>query len=458
MTDRKWMRGAAALYAVAWLVVVPTIVTAQDSIDLERFLELVEQNSLQLQNSRTDRELADVQERLVRSQVYPTVVGQLEYTRNVLDIEQEVPAYVDTDGDPLIPGTGLYQVQTEPFDINADNDYTVGFSVQQRVFDLAVFRALEASRRYTDLTGRIYEASRQAILTEAKRLYFQTVLLQEVVAVRRSSEEIAYENYQETQRRGEAGLVSPLEVLQAEVNWEITRPDTTQAERNLQVALQNVRNFAGIDANREIRLTESLDRFPALPTFEGAYDRRFDRPDYQAILNRRTLQEINITAERAAFYPSVSASLSYGWQASDDGVDLSGGVDSLSAGLAVTIPIFYGGSRFARMDQARLELEKAITDQTIQDDTIYTQLETIRLRLVEAEQRIRSAEQTRATAERAFTISETAVASGLATQLELKDARVNLERTQLNYVSAVFDYLSAYFDWQLATGEGDRLP
>ncbi|MFW5826886.1 MAG: TolC family protein, partial [Alkalispirochaeta sp.] len=341
-------------------------------------------------------------------------------------------------------------------DVNRDNEFSLGFSVQQKIFDMTVFRALEASRRFIDFTGSTYEAQRQGLLTEAKRLYFQVLLLEEVLRVRESSQEIAFDNYLETQRRLENGVASPLEALRAEVNWKITEPDVSQAERNLNVALQNLKTFAGLDQADAIELAGSFEDYPELPRFDGAFARRGERPDYRALLGRRQLQELNVAAERAKFYPTLSASLSYGWQGSDDGFDVSPGTDVLTAGLSLTVPVFLGGSRFASMEQARLELNQATTAIIMEDERIITELETLRLTLEEARLRIDSAEQTLSTAERAYQVSETSVASGLATQLELKDARVSLEQAQLNYVSAVFDYLSAYFDWQLAAGEGDR--
>ncbi len=422
-------------------------------IALEEYLSLVEANSLRLRNARTDRSLAEAQERLVRSQVYPTIAGQAGYTRNFLDIEQEVP--IGTSNQE-IPGTNIYPIQTQTIDVNQDNEFSFGLSLQQKLFDLNVFRALEASGQFIDLTSSTYEAQRHGLLTEAKRLYFQVLLLEEVLQVRRSSQEIAYDNYLETQRRLENGIASPLELLRAEVNWKITEPDTSQAERNLNVALQNLNTFAGLDQGEAVQLTGSFEDYPELPSFDGAFSRRSERPDYQALMNRRRLQELNVSAEQAKFYPSLSASLSYGWQGSDDGFDLSAGTDVLTAGLNLTIPIFYGGSRFASLEQARLELSQAGTAIAMEDERILTELETLRLTLEESRLRIDSAEQTLSTAERAYEVSETSVASGLATQLELKDARVSLEQARLNYVSAVFDYLSAYFDWQMATGQGDH--
>ena len=312
---------------------------------------------------------------------------------------------------------------------------------------------MQASQQLTSLAGSTYTATRHGLLTEAKRLFFQTLLLQ---AVRRSSEAIALAGFAEAQQRFANGLASQLELLQAEVDWKITQPDTSQAERNFNVAVQNLKNFASLAQDQAIDLVGSLDEFPPLPDFDGAFENRATRPDYQVLLAARRLRELNIVAKRAAFYPTVSAALNYGWKASDDGFNLNNGVNVLSGGLTMTVPIFLGGSRAASLNQTRLELNQTNTEIAMFDDTIAAELETVRLRLEEAVLRIESAAQTRATVERALQVSQTSVDNGLATQRELNDTRVNLERAQLSYLSAVFDYLSAYFDWQLATGIGDQ--
>ncbi len=447
-------RRATIVSVVVCLLLAPTLSAQEREIDLPAFLELVEANSLDLENARTDRSLAEVQEQLARTQLYPNIAGQVGYNRNLLDIEQQVPiGAVDTED-----GSGFYPLQTQEIDVNSDNEFSMGFSLQQNLFDMTVFRALEASAQFTNLTGTAFEVARQAILTEAKRLFYQTLLLQEVLEVRRSSEEIARDNYLETQRRFESGVASRLEVLRAEVNWKITQPDTTQAERNLQVALQNMKNLAGLTQETAVSLQGSLESFPELPEFGAPSEVQGSRPDYQVLLNEQRLRELNVDAQRASFYPSLSASVNYGWQAASDEWDLSDPTDTLSLGLSMTIPVFYGGSRFASLKQARLEVQKVNTQIAQKQSDIYTELENIRLTLQEANQRIDSARQTLNTAEEAYNVTESSVESGLATQLELKDARVSLEAARLSYLSAVFDYLSGYFDWQRATGQGDQLP
>ena len=74
------------------------------------------------------------------------------------------------------------------------------------------------------------------------------------------------------------------------------------------------------------------------------------------------------------------------------------------------------------------------------------------LQLNEAYERIASARTILKTAEKAFLIAENTAQRGLATQLQLKDARVGFDQAKMNYYAAVIDYLNAYLQWERAIG------
>jgi outer membrane protein TolC len=215
--------------------------------------------------------------------------------------------------------------------------------------------------------------------------------------------------------------------------------------------------MAGIKLEEAVILQGSLLEYPELPATKNISEILASRSDYQALINEKILREINVEAKMAEFYPSLSASLTYGWQKSDDGCDLGEGTKVLSAGLNLTIPVFYGGSRFALLEEAKLELSKTNTTILKKEEDVQIQINNIFLTLKEARGRIDSADTTLKVAEKAYSLSETSVNNGLATQLDLKDASLNLEGAQLNYYIAIFDYLNAYFDWQQATGIGSAL-
>lgn len=426
-------------------------VTAEPlSITLKQFLAMVEDQSLDLSRARTERRQAASEEAIARSATRPSLNARAGYTRNLMEIESSVAVGADTSGLPA----DFAPLVRDTVTVSSDNEFSAGVSLQQLLFDLRVFRALEASRQFIGLTDTNYEVARQAVLTAAKKLFFRTILLQEVLEVRRASEELALENFQDVQRRHDAGVVAPLDLLRAELNWKTTVPETSQANRNLQVALSNLRNIAGIDPERPIRLEGSLTEFPPLPDFPSLAQALADRPDYRALQGMRALREIEVAAGRAEFYPTLSGSLNWNWSAADDGFSFDDDTQSLTAGLMLQIPLYAGGGRAARMRRAELEVEK--TDNSIQQkiNDVQTELRNIELTLAEASERIEFARQALDTAELAYSITEISAESGVATQLELKDARVSLVQAHLTHYSAIFDYLSAYFDWQAAVGRG----
>ena len=437
------MRLPLSVLLVLCLLFLTFAVSAEETrLELDKFLAMVEENSLDLAGARTDRQLAQVQEQLAKSAIYPFIAGEAGYTRNLTELTQTFPG---SSGPVEIP-------------INTDNEFSFGISVQQAVFDMKAFRGVEASQEYLNLTGAAYESARQGILTMAKKLFYQTLLLQAVLDVRKSSEENAYENYTETQAKFDNGVASKMEVLRAEVNWKVTIPETSQAAKNLDIARWNLKNMAGIDSKVNLVPVGSLLEYPSLPTELSMGEILAVRPDVQTLENQQILREINIDAMRAEFYPTLSANFTYGLQAASNKFDVSDPTEIISAGLTVSIPIFYGGSRFAQLKQAQLELEQTMTSIDKKRDDVGTEIGTIRLSLREAAARIESAKQTLNTAEQAYTITKTSVENGLATQLELKDSRLSREAAQLQYYSATFDYLNSYFDWQAATGKGADIP
>ena len=425
-------------------------VTAEPlTITLQQFLAMVEDHSLDLSRARTERRQAASEEAIARSATRPSIDARAGYTRNLIEIESTVAVGADTSG----PGDFAPLVR-DTVTVSSDNEFSAGVSLQQLLFDLRVFRALEASRQFISLTDTNYEVARQAVLTAAKKLYFRTILLQEVLEVRRAAEELALENFEDVQQRHDAGVVAPLDLLRAELNWKTTVPETSQANRNLEVALSNLRNIAGIEPEQPIRLEGSLTEYPPMPDFPSLAQALAERPDYRALQGMRSLREIEVAAGRAEFYPTLSGSLNWNWSAADDGFSFDEDTQSLTAGLMLQIPIYAGGGRAARMRRAQLEVEK--TDNSIQQkiNDVQTELRNIELTLAEASERIEFARQALETAELAYSITEISAESGVATQLELKDARVSLVQAQLTRYSAIFDYLSAYFDWQAAVGRG----
>ena len=414
-----------------------------ETLSLQPFLDLVKAHSKDLKLVAQEREMANATKKEAFSTALPSISAQANYNRNFLDY------YMYADLGELIPEMGGGVTK---FKVNRKNEYDASVTLTQTLFSFSVGNAIKASRQYARLTDYSYTASELSILNGAKKIFYQVLLFKKVWEVQESSEQNAYENFLLTQDKFKNGLVSEFQLLQAEVRWKNAIPRTAEAKRNHQLALNNLKNWAGIPVEKDVNISGSLDDYPELPEripFDSILQKR---PDYNALLWEEKLLQTNVNAEKAEFYPSLTGTLTYLFNSRSDQWKLDEKNENYIAGVSLSIPIFQGGFQIAQLQKAKIELNKARINIEKSRENIYNEITNIYLRLNEAHQRISSARATLKTAEKAFAIAETTMKNGLATQLELKDARIGYDEARLTIFLAIFDYLSAYFDWEQAVG------
>ncbi|MEZ5357271.1 MAG: TolC family protein [Candidatus Zixiibacteriota bacterium] len=437
----KSIRFSVLLTAVILILAQSAGAAEPRELTIDSFASLVKQYSKDLKLAQKDREEADAQKSEAISLALPHVSAQASYTRNLSD------TYMYMDLSSLTGEDGIMKV-----DANRNNEYAAGVSLRQTLFSPTVFNAIEAAKQYRKMTDYIYDATYQQIMTLAKQAFSQTLLLEKVVEVAAMSEQNAYDNYIDTKNKFDNGLASEFELLQAESRYRERVPTTASAKRNLDLALIDLKNLAGIPVDTEIKLIGSLDTYPDMPTNVGLDIVLEQRPDYNALLWEERLRKTDVSAQRSAYFPSLSAVAGYGYAAQSNDFKLEEENNSWTVGLVLSVPIFQGGETRARVRQANVRLEKSRLELSRFRDDVEKQLQGVKLRLTEAHARIASAKASLETANKAFSIAEKTSKVGLTTQLELKDARVAKDQATVGYYSAVFEYLAAWYDWQRISG------
>jgi len=429
-------------YTVFLFIILLISKAGSETYNLDQFIALVEANSKDLRMAEKELEMAEARYQEALSTALPKIYAEANYNRNLA----RMFLYVD------FPDMDTGEMTSQKFQISYNNDFSASARLQQTLFSLQVGDALRAAKQYDKLTDYLYQYSFQTVISIAKKGFYRALMLKKIWEVKQAAEENAQENYQNVQQKFENGLVSEFDLLQAEVNWKNKIPETSQAKRNYEMGMIMLKNFAGIPVETEILLDGDLETYPAIPdslTFDTVLDLR---PDFNALIWERNLRETGVSAERAGYYPYLTGHFVYSFTSSSDEFDFDRQNSTYFVGVNLQIPIFTGGYTSAQVQKAIVELDKTEIRIGKTQNDIYRDLKNIRLRLNEAYDRILSAKTTRESARRAFEIAESSADNGLATQLELKDARVQLESAVLNYFMATYDYLDAFYDWQLATG------
>lgn len=412
--------------------------TQAQHLDLDKFIELVKKNNKDILIAAKDIGIAKAQHSEAQANAYPQLNAEAKYNRNLRDMYM----YLDT---PI-------EEFPDKIKANKKNEWEFQTTLTQAVFNATVFTAIRAAEEFEKLTDYTYDANVVGVITAAKKAFFQTALLKKMWFVRKETEVNAKENYDLMKNRFDNGLVSKLEMLQAEVRYKSSIPETTEAERNYKIALNTIKNLAGIPVSENIVLDADLETIPIKPEDAELSEVIKRRPDLNAMVWEHNLRKTNVDVEYSAHFPTVYASLAYVFQSQTDKMNFDNQNNLLIAGLNVKIPIFSGMATTAKVQKAQIEADQSMLKIEKQKEKIENELLDLKIKLEEASSRIKYARTTLETAETAFTVASKSVENGLATQLQLKDSRVQFDQAKLGYYSAVFDFIATCIDWELAAG------
>lgn len=411
-------------------------------LDLAGAVQLAEKQNKEIQLALAEYRTADANVKEAWSQAFPRIDASFGYDRNF----KQTYFYINTgDANGDLPNR---------FSFSFNNQFRLNTTLSQTIYSFGkVGTALDIAYDYKYYIDNQFKYQKSLILVRVKKAFYQTILFEKIWKLSKESQESAYSNYENTKLRFESGSVSEFELLQAEVRWQNSIPETIEAEKNYLLALNNFKSLLNFPLNKKLVLRGNLEQIVEMPERIADINTVLeDRADYNASLWLLKMNQKNIKLQFANHYPSLLGNLTYSYNAQSDNFRLENDNDNVVLGVSLNIPILSGGYTSAQVQKARIETDKLQTQISLQQDQIMIEVDNVYLRLQEALKRIQAAQKALESARRAFDIAEIRVLNGLATQLELKDSRIFLDQAQVNYYRATYDYLNAYFDWGIATG------
>ncbi|MES1944719.1 RND efflux system, outer membrane lipoprotein, NodT [Salinisphaera sp. PC39] len=298
-------------------------------------IELIERSlggNRDLRAAVLDVQRVRAQYRIQRAALLPRIDANAGYTR------QEQPA------------TGGGVGETEYYEVNA------GVSG----YELDLFgrvRSLERQALYEYLST--YEARRSAqiaLIAEVADTYLTLLADRALLRLSESTLENRRRSLALIRRRFESGIGSELDVQQARTTVETARADRARYRRLVAQDLNALRLLVGGELPAGLSRERTLADLDLSLTVPAGLDSRLllRRPDVRGA--ERTLQAANarIGAARAAFFPTISLTGSYGTLSGDlDGLFESGS-EAWRFTPGISLPIFDAGERRANLDVAEL--------------------------------------------------------------------------------------------------------
>jgi len=338
--------------------------------------------------------------------------------------------------------------------LGSDNALDATISVNQVIYSQKVNTAIKVANEYAQLSKTGNQGTRNDVVLSVKKVFYQVLLMQELLKVSKYGNEVAKANYENVAALFKQGVASEYDFLRAEVQLANSQPLLIQTENNLELSKNYLKSLCAIDIDSPIEIKGEFvfEEIPE-PVIEKAYLTAVENhPAVKQLAIQSSLLDKNITIQRADYFPTLSAFGQYSFQAQDNTLKIKdyNWAKSFMVGLNLTYALFDGFGRSARIEQAIIDKDKVDLTRRKVEEGLKIKILQSKMGMEEAKKRINAQKKSLEQADKALKISQSRYKNGVGTQLELIDTQAALTVAQTNYAQAIYDYLNAKADWENA--------
>ncbi|MGH7505472.1 MAG: TolC family protein [Longimicrobiales bacterium] len=486
------MRGRIGVLAAVLLAGTASLAGAQQapladaSLSLQEALARALEGSEEVLLARAQLDATRAQVRSARSAALPQVNTQLGYTKTLRSVFQDagggftLPDSLRFEPDTLAsiedrisylerrtPSAGLGALGSLFSDLpfGNENTWVAGLSLTQPLFTGGrLSSSINAAEGAAEAAAASLDEAGSDIALQVKQAYYDAVLADRSAGIVETSVELAAEHLAQVRLRLDAGTASELESLTAEVELENLRPQLVQARNARDLALLDLKRLVNLPAEIAVTLTTELDGTTAdgraladleLPSLEQATAQLSRRASLRAAEAQIAMREEQADIARSAYLPSLSLSANFNRQAFPTDLRFPNGGewrDDWNLGFMVQWPLFQGFRRDAELDvaSARVRQSKLQLDQL--REGVRLEYERALRELERTQAQVAAVRRTVEQAERVYELTELRYREGLATQLDVSNARLALQQASINQVQSYHDAYAALASAERALG------
>lgn len=443
-------------------------------MSLDEAIDYALENSLKIKDAQIA--IADAEEQIVerRSTGLPQVNGSLNYQHYLAVPRQPLPEGFDIFGlFGQVLAVDLYDQLSEQTQMAVDqsfsgnggggeegiafflrNNFTAGIDVSTMIFDGSFFVALKAARAYRQYTLREYATKQRDVENSVTEAYLPVLLVQENIELLEKNIKNLEQLLFETRELYKAGFAEQLDIDRQELSLSNLRIERENLVRQKEVSLTNLKYTIGFPIDQPLVVSDNLDAMAteaeALLSEEASPSAR---PEVALIDQAIRMNELNVKLNKAGYLPSLNAFGAVQQQYQGDDFETGFWAPSAYVGLNMSVPIFDGLNKKAKIQRANLELEKARLQREDLVRGISLEVANAQTNFRNASTRLQSQQKNLDLAERIYQTAQVKYREGVGSSLEVTQAEQGLYTTQSNYMQALYDVLQSKARLEMALGQ-----
>ena len=408
---------------IMMLFASPWTLQAQEStqnLSLERAIAFAIEHNKQLQASQMDIALYQQKVRETLAQGLPQINASANYATNF--------------------GHKMSLMGNE---IEMKDQSNATASLQQLIFSGQWLVGVQISKIAQQLTEQQVELTALDIRESICNSYYTILILERMKGLLAQNMENMNNIHNHTRNLFKAGVVEETDVDQIRITVGQLKNSMLSLERNIELANNLMRIQLGIAPGEKIVLTDKLEAFlneakivqSSLQPFNISQNAHFRLVETQIVLNKKL-----VDLEKWSFAPTLGGSYSYTYKIIKPALDMS---PNHSAGISLSLPVFTGFQRRAKLQQARIELEKSQINQGLLEDQLNLQNDQLKFELRNALENYTLQKENIDVASRVLANYKRKYELGALSSMEMTQANSNYLQAENNFNSAVLTLLQA---------------
>lgn len=456
---------ASALFLIA---AEQTSAQGKHDFSLKQTVDYGLKNAVQVKNALLDVKIQQQTNREITAAAYPQLNASIGATHYFNIAVTTLPNFIspatyqvlidqgvkDGNGQPItIPAGGFGNIAAQfgvPWTANA------GVDISQILFDGQVFVGLQARSTAMDLAKKTAAVTTEQINANIQKIYYQLVVGQKQLGSIQANIDRLQKLLHDTKEIYKNGFAEKLDVDKVQVQLNNLNTEKEKILNQLNAGNAGLKFLINMPQKDTLTLTDGLtddDVKANILDSTYSYD---DRKDIQLLTAASKLNGFNVKRYQLSRIPTIAAFGSYSKNAQRNKFDFFGAGDWFTTslvGVKISVPIFDGFARRAKIENARLALEKSNNNLQQAKENMDYEATTIRMKMKTAILTLDNQKQNIKLAEDVYNSTRKKYEQGLGSNQEIYTAQTELTVAQNNYYSALYDAIVARIDYLKATGK-----
>lgn len=312
--------------------------------------------------------------------------------------------------------------------------------VAQPIFQAEIYSGYRAASAARDVQSATFAATERQLAAEIRSAYLTHAKALRLAELRLATRTLLEEQLRVMQRLVEVGRATPDALSRVRAEFSEAQQREAEAAQLVSATRQSFNMTVGRPITDDVRIVDAATLgLDALPTLDVALASGLNgREELRALDAGKRAANAQRAVARGSFLPNLAVALDYGVQGNE--YRFSRDADFTLVSVVASWNLFNGGRDAARAEQAQLEARRLSLQSEDARRGVELQVRLAWQAAAVAQQAIETARAQEDAATRTFQLVDRRASEGLASPLELSEARTALTAAQLNALFTTYDY------------------